>query len=172
MQSGRLFAILSLIAPVTLPAAVLAQGSSGAQLFTSFNSTLPGDGMAGFGLSIGGGSVAVRGSFGLSYSTFSTARDSANPKEPSRWSGDADLIIPDSFIGLGSLFGVILHPYGFVGIGARSIATSPTIGDATKTWSYGAGASIPLGSAVSIQGEMRTRTQLGTNILSAPSEFT
>lgn len=172
MQSGRLFAILSLIAPVALPTAVLAQGGSGAQLFTSFDSSLPGDGMAGFGLTLGGGSVALRSSFGLSYSTFSTARDSASPKQPSRWTGDVDLIIPDSFFGLGSLFGGILHPYGFVGIGARSIASSPTIGDATKTWSYGAGASIPLGTSVSIQGEMRTRTQLGTNILTAPTEFT
>src|SRR5436190_312174 len=125
MQSGRLFAILSLIAPVVLPTAVLAQGSTGAQIFTSFDSSLPGDGMAGFGLSVGGGSIALRGSFGLSYSTFTTTRDSANPKQPSHWSGDADLIIPDSFFGLGSLFGGAFHPYGLVGIGARSIATSP-----------------------------------------------
>src|SRR4051812_35082289 len=165
MQSGRMIAIISLVAPLALPTVVLSQGSSGAQLFTSFDSSLPGDGMAGFGLTLGGGSVAVRGSFGLSYSPFSTVRDSGNPKQPSGWTGDADLIIPDSFFGLGSLFGGALHPYGFVGIGARSVATSPTVGDATKTWSYGAGASIPLGSAVSIQGEMRTRTQLGTNIL-------
>jgi hypothetical protein len=168
MQSGRLFAILGLIAPVSLPSAVLAQGNSGAQLFTSFDSSLPGDGMAGFGLSLGGGSVALRTSFGLSYSTFSMARDSASPKQPSRWTGDVDLIIPDSFFGLGSLLGGALHPYGFVGIGARSIASSPTFGDAAKTWSYGGGASIPLGAAVSIQGEMRNRTPLTSNILSTP----
>ena len=171
MQSGRLFAVLSLIAPVALPTAVLAQGSSGAQIFTSFDSLLPGDGMAGFGLTLGGGSLAVRGSFGLSYSTFSMARDSASPKQPSRWTGDADLVLPDGLFGLSSLFGGVLHPYGFVGVGARSIAGSPTFGDATKTWSYGAGASVPLGSAVSIQGEMRTRTPLGTNILTTPTEF-
>jgi cell wall-associated NlpC family hydrolase len=172
MQSGRLFAILSLIAPVALPTAVLAQGGAGAQLFTSFDSSLPGDGMAGFGLSLGTGSLALRGSFGLSYSTFSTATDPAVPKEPSRWTGDADLVIPDGFFGLSSLFGGALHPYGFVGIGARSIASSPTVDDATKTWSYGGGASIPLGSALSIQGEVRTRTQLGTNILTTPGDFT
>src|SRR5215216_5886026 len=126
MQSGRFFAILSAIASMALPTAVLSQGSSGAQIFTSFDSSLPGDGMAGFGLTLGGGSVAVRGSFGLSYSTFSMARDAANPKQPSRWTGDADLIIPDSFFGLGSLFGGAFHPYGFVGVGARSIASSPT----------------------------------------------
>ena len=171
MQSGRFFAILSLIAPMALPTAVLAQGSSGAQLFTSFDSSLPGDGMAGFGLTLGGGSLALRGSFGLSYSTFSTA-SGTTPREPSRWTGDVDLIIPDRFFGLGSLFGGALHPYGLVGIGARSVPTSPTVGDATKTWSYGGGVSFPLGQAVSIQGEMRTRAQLGANILTAPSNFT
>lgn len=170
MQSGRFFAILSLIAPLGLPTAVLAQGSSGAQIFTSFDSSLPGDGMAGFGLTLGAGSLAVRGSFGLSYSTFASP-NGTTPREPSRWTGDADLIIPDSFFGLSSIFGGSLHPYGFVGVGARSISTSPTFGDASKTWSYGGGASFPLGQAVSIQGEMRTRTLIGSTIMTT-SEFT
>src|SRR5215216_6237221 len=100
MQSGRFFAILSAIASMALPTAVLSQGSSGAQIFTSFDSSLPGDGMAGFGLTLGAGSLAVRGSFGLSYSTFSSATDPANPREPSRWTGDADLILPDRAFGL------------------------------------------------------------------------
>ena len=169
MQSGRSFAIVSLIA--ALPTAVLAQGSSGAQLFTSFDSSLPGDGMAGFGLAVGAGTVALRGSFGLSYSTFSVARDSANPKAPSRWTGDLDLIIPDSFFGLGRLFGGSFHPYGLVGIGARSAADSPTVGDAMKTWSYGGGISLPLGPAVSIQGEMRSRRALSTDVLLSPTSL-
>jgi hypothetical protein len=170
MQSGRLYAILSLIAPIALPTAVLAQGSSGAQIFTSFDSSLPGDGMAGFGLTLGGGSIALRSSFGLSYSTFSMARDSANPKEPSRWTGDVDVILPDRAFGLASLFGG-LHPYGFVGVGARSVASSPTFGDADKTWSYGGGVSVPLGPAISLQGELRSRTQFSSSILMAPTSF-
>jgi cell wall-associated NlpC family hydrolase len=163
-----MIAILSLIAPFALPTVVLSQGSSAAQLFTSFDSSLPGDGMAGFGLTLGGGSIAVRGSFGLSYSTFSTGT-AAVPREPSRWTGDADLIIPDRFFGLGSLFGGALHPYGLVGIGARSADTSPTFGAAAKTWSYGGGVSFPLGNALSIHGEMRSRTPLATNILTTSS---
>jgi cell wall-associated NlpC family hydrolase len=124
--------------------------------------------MAGFGLTLGAGSIALRGSFGLSYSTFSAASGTA-PREPSRWTGDADLLIPDSFFGLGSIFGGALHPYGLVGIGARSVATSPTFSDADKSWSYGGGVSVPLGPALSIEGEMRTRTPLSTNILSPAS---
>src|SRR3954454_11840410 len=103
MQSGRLYAVISLIAPMALPTAVLSQGSSGAQLFTSFDSSLPGDGMAGFGLTLGGGSLALRGSFGVSYSTFSTATATTS-REPSRWTGDVDLILPDRAFGLASLF--------------------------------------------------------------------
>jgi hypothetical protein len=170
MQSGRLYAILSLIAPMALPTAGLAQGSSGAQLFTSFDSSLPGDGMAGFGLTLGGGSLALRGSFGLSYSTFSLARDSAAGRQPSRWTGDVDVILPDRAFGLASLFGG-LHPYGFVGIGARSSSSSPTFGDADKTWSYGGGISVPLGQAISLQGELRSRTHLSSSILMAPTSF-
>src|SRR5262249_53117841 len=131
MQSGRLYAIFSLIAPLVLPTALLAQGSSGAQLFTSFDSSLPGDGMAGVGLTIGGGSLALRGSFGLSYSAFSVAQDPGAPRDPGRWTGDADLILPDRAFGLAALFGG-LHPYGFIGIGARSSGTSPTFADADK----------------------------------------
>src|SRR4051794_3490017 len=94
MQSGRFYAILSLIAPMALPTAVLSQGSSGAQLFTSFDSSLPGAGRAGFAPTGGGGSLPRRGSFGLSYSPFSTA-PATTPREPSRWTGDVDLILPD-----------------------------------------------------------------------------
>src|SRR3954465_11655476 len=110
MQSGRMIAILSLIAPFALPTVVLSQGSSGAQLFTSFDSSLPGDGMAGFGLALGAGSVAVRGSFGVSYSTFSSAKDTLGASQAGRWNGDVDLMIPDSFFGLGSIFGGAIHP--------------------------------------------------------------
>jgi hypothetical protein len=172
MQSGRFIAIASLVAPLVLPTVLLSQGGSGTQVFTSFDSSLPGDGMAGFGLTLGSGSLALRGSFGLSYSTFSTFRDSSTAGRGSRWNGDADLIIPDSFLGLGSLLGGVVHPYGFVGVGARSIAGSPTFGDADKTWSYGGGLSLPIGPALSIDGEMRTRTPLGTTIMSTPTEFT
>jgi cell wall-associated NlpC family hydrolase len=171
MQPGRFIAIISLIVPLTLPEVLGAQGSSGAQLFTSYdNSTAGGNGFAGFGLTLGGGSLAARGSFGLALSSFNAASSAATMPGRYRWNGDADLILPDGFFGLGQLFGNALHPYGFAGIGARSVSTSPTFDDAVKTWSYGGGVSFPLGPALSIQGEMRNRTVLGTTPVSA-SEF-
>jgi cell wall-associated NlpC family hydrolase len=85
----------------------------------------------------------------------------ASPRAATRWNADADIILPDNFFGLGALFGGALHPYGFAGVGARSVSSSPTFGDATKTWSYGGGASVPLGPTLSLQAEARTRTALG-----------
>jgi cell wall-associated NlpC family hydrolase len=171
MQPGRLIAIASLIAPLTLPQVTIAQGSSGAQLFTSYdNSVAGGNGFAGFGLTLGAGGLAARGGVGLSFSSFSP-NAATGTRGPLRWSGDVDLILPDRAFGLAQLFGNALHPYGFVGVGARSLTTSPDFGDATRTWSYGGGISFPLGPALSIQGEMRNRALLGTTPVSA-TEFT
>jgi cell wall-associated NlpC family hydrolase len=161
MQPGRFFAILSLIAPWTLPHVSLAQGSSGAQLFTSYDNSFPGgNGVAGFGLTLGSATAAVRGSFGLSMSARPTST-AGGPKQATRWNADGDIVLPDSFFGLGQLFGGAFHPYGFAGVGARSITTSPTFTDAVKTWSYGGGASVPLGPTLSLQAEARTRSALG-----------
>lgn len=171
MQPGRWIAIISLIVPLTLPIEVHAQGSSGVQLFTSYDNSFPGgNGLAGFGLTLGAGSLAVRGSFGLSMSSFSATGPSAGAggtRSPAIWNGDADIVLPDNFFGLGSLFGGAFHPYGFAGIGARSVAASPTFSDAVKTWSYGGGASVPLGPALSFMGEVRTRTAIGLTPVSA-----
>lgn len=165
MQPGRLVAIISLIVPFTLPEVSIAQGSSGAQLFTSYDNSFPGGtGLAGFGLALGVGPLAVRGTFGLSLSTFSTATAAATrPPGAGRWSGDVDLIVADNAFGLGQLFGGILHPYGLAGIGAHSAAGSPTFSDAVQTWSYGGGVVIPLWSSVSLLGELRNRTAIGTS---------
>jgi hypothetical protein len=159
MQPGRLLAIISTIAPLTLPTVSTAQGSSGAQLFSAFDNSFPGGtGLAGFGLAVGAGPLAVRGSFGMSLSTFSnfsTAPNATAPGDAGRWNADADLILASDLLGLGQLFGGVLRPYGLAGIGAHSAASSPTFDDAVKTWSYGGGVTVPLLSSVSLQGELR-----------------
>ena len=165
MQPGRLLTIISLIVPLTLPQVTIAQGSSGAQLFTSYDNSFPGGTrLAGFGLALGVGPLAVRGSFGLSLSTFSTMTAAAPTTQPSasRWNGDVDLIVADNAFGLGQVFGGILHPYGLAGIGAHSAAGSPAAADAVQTWSYGGGVVLPLGASVSLMGEMRNRVAIGS----------
>ena len=168
MLAGRLHAIIGLIAPLTLPTVTHAQGSSGAQLFSSYNNSFPGGaGVAGFGLTLGVGPLAARGTFGLTMSTFTTTTGPMPTPNAGRWTGDVDLILADNFLGLGGLFGGVFHPYGFAGIGAHSASSSPTFGSAVKTWSYGAGVALPISSSVSLEGEMRNRAPLGSTIVSA-----
>src|SRR4051812_31080683 len=121
MQSGRLLAMIGIIAPSTLPIVASAQGSSGAQIFSSYDNSFPGGaGMGGFGLTVGAGPVGVRGSFGVTLSTLSATSNGVVAPNAGRWSGDADLLLADNAFGLASLFGGVLHPYGLIGIGAHS----------------------------------------------------
>lgn len=167
MQSARPLAILLLIAP--LPAVAPAQGSSGLQIFASQDNTFPGgQGMAGFGLSIGSGGLAARGSFALDPSSLSASSPSGRSQ---RWAGDLDLVVADNFVGLGQLMGGLLHPYGFLGLGASSRSSSPTIADAVKTWSYGGGISVPLGPSLGVIAEMRQRTAIDPAMVQS-SDFT
>jgi hypothetical protein len=56
MQSGRLLAIIGLVAPLTLSSVCAAPGTSGLQIFTSYENSFPGSaGMGAFGLTLGGG---------------------------------------------------------------------------------------------------------------------
>jgi hypothetical protein len=172
MQSGRLLAIISLIAPLTLPRITNAQGSSGAQLFSAYDNSFPGGTLlAGFGLAVGAGPLALRGSFGLSMSTFSSlSATGTTAPNAGRWSGDVDLILGNDLLGLLQLFGGAVHPYGFAGLGAHSATSSPTVADAVKTWSYGGGVAIPLWSNASLQGEMRNRSTIGSSAIN-PTDF-
>src|SRR5438552_14252480 len=102
MQLGRLYAIIGLIAPLTLPTVVHAQGSSGVQLFSSYDNSFPGGaGLAGFGLAFGAGPVGIRGTFALTLSTFSAAPSTPPPLNAGRWTGDGDLVLSTDVLGLG-----------------------------------------------------------------------
>jgi len=170
VQSRRL-AILSLIAPLALPALSLAQGGSGFQLFTAYDNAYPNGGLGtgGVGLTLGNAQVGVRASFGVSLATLSNLSATSGttaPPNSGRWSGDADIVFADNLFGLGSLLPGI-HPYGLAGLGAHSVVSSPTFSDAVKTWSYGGGISVALGQSLAINGEMRTRAHLGSSAVSA-----
>src|SRR5258708_10044041 len=171
MQPGRLYAIIVLIAPLTLPTSVHAQGSSGVQLFSAYDNSFPGGaGTGGVGLTLGAGPVALRGSWGVTLATLAPSMNGTSPANAGRWSGDVDLLLADNFLGLGSLFGGIVHPYGFAGIGLHSASISPAFNAAVKTWSYGGGVALPLSPSISLDGEMRNRTRLATS-LSSSSDF-
>ena len=171
MKPGRLLAIISVIAPVTLPPVTNAQGSSGVQLFSAYDNSFPGGaGVAGVGLTLGAGPIGARATFGLALSTFATSRLPTPTANAGRWTGDVDLLLADNFLGLGNLLGGLVHPYGFAGVGAHSATSSPTLGAAVKTWSYGGGVDLPISSSVSLEGEMRNRAPLGSTLVS-PIDF-
>ena len=164
MQLGRLYAMV-IIAPLTLPVVSHAQGSSGIQLFSAYDNSFPGGaGTGGVGLTVGAGTVGLRGSWGVTLATLATNTNGTTPLYAGRWNGDVDLLLADNFLGLGSLLGGFVHPYGFAGIGAHSASISPTLDAAVKTWSYGGGVELPLSSSFAIDGEMRNRSRLGTSL--------
>src|SRR5258708_10191901 len=134
-----------LIAALTLPAFSHAQGSSGIQLFSAYDNSFPGGaGTGGVGLTLGAGTVGLRGSWGVTLSTLAMSTNGTMPANAGRWSGDVDVLLADNLLGLGGLLGGIVHPYGFAGIGAHRASVSPTFDAAGKTWSYRRGGSLPL----------------------------
>ncbi len=152
---------LILATAAALASDISAQASNSAQLFTSYNNSFPGgEGLGGFGLTIGTGAIAVRGTFGIGMSAVSAPTPGATSGSR-RWAGDADVILADNFGGLSYLLGGFGHPFAFAGVGEQSASASPSIDAAVKTWSYGGGVAIPLGNTIAVEGEARYRSQLG-----------
>lgn len=167
----RSLAISGLIALSAFPRALTAQASSGAQIFTSIDNSFPGGaGVAGFGLSVGKGSIGVRGSFGLGISAFTSGSAPNSSASPRQWIGDADLVLGDGLGGLAGVFGGALQPYAFAGIGAHSSSASPSISSAAKTWSYGGGVTVPIGGPIAFIGEARYRNLLSDSV-APPRDF-
>jgi cell wall-associated NlpC family hydrolase len=145
---------------VALPAATAsAQRSQQADLSISpFVSFLPSAGMnpmAGLALTVAGGAgFGLRASGHLALdnenSTGLVATNSARP-----WGADADAVFSIGGRGFGS-YGRAFAPFVFVGIGTgTSDSTASNV--LRSNWSYGAGATIPLGSAIALFGESRWR---------------
>jgi cell wall-associated NlpC family hydrolase len=122
-----------------------------------FVSFLPAAGtnpLAGLALTLAGdGAFAIRGSAHVALENYYA--DGFGPSGAFRpWGADADAILS-----LGRMFGGSgrsLSPFVFAGIGT---STTDTTGFRTShsNWSYGAGLSIPLGSAIDVFGESRWR---------------
>jgi len=169
MRLNRFFTISTSIVPLALSASANAQAASGIQIFTGINNSFPGGaGVAGFGLTLGNGAIAVRGSFGAALSPTATrpSAGATTPSKPRQWIGDADIVIGDGIGGLSGLLGGAVVPYAFAGVGAQSVAASPSVSNAIRNWSYGGGVTLPLSANFGIVGEGRYRNHLGNN--SAP----
>ncbi|HJQ09624.1 MAG TPA: C40 family peptidase [Gemmatimonadaceae bacterium] len=118
--------------------------------------------LGGLSLSLGTPYVGIRGSGAIGQSTLSPTTGTIN-QGPSDvvWSSNADLLLGPMNAGLGEGF----MPYTFVGLGLESAAQPTTFTDAIRTWSYGGGVQLGLGSLVSVNGEARFKR------LAAPASY-
>lgn len=113
--------------------------------------------LAGFGLTFGGTTgLALRSSAQLSISNPDSAAAARGGNRP--WGADADLMLFLGGLGRGyTVFDRTLNPYVFSGIFLMGAADSLSRNSTENGWSYGLGATIPLGLHADIFGEARWR---------------
>jgi cell wall-associated NlpC family hydrolase len=141
-------------AAATAPA--LAQSTGAIGFHVSRNDALPTEPHLGsLTLSTFSGPLGVRLNGGLHF----TEREPDEFHRRSRlgigaWTADADLVIAP-FRPFGGI-----SPYGFIGIGGQGVRFPDLPDSSLATWSYGAGLSLPLAGALSIDGDARYRRPL------------
>jgi cell wall-associated NlpC family hydrolase len=146
-----------------VPVALHAQVAGGVELFGALDNSAPiTRTLGGVSLSLGTPYVGIRGSGAIGQSTL-TPQFAGTTSGPSDvvWSANADLLLGPMNAGLGEGF----MPYTFVGLGLESAAQPTTFTDAIRTWGYGGGVQLGLGSLVSVNGEARFKR------LAAPATF-
>lgn len=154
-RAVRVIATLSLAMTPVLAAG--AQSSVAVSPFVSYIPSAATNPLAGFALTFGGTTgLALRSSAEMSVST--PRIDSAGATGGYRpWGVDADAMLFLGGLGGGAtVFNRALSPYVFAGIGMTG-ADSAGTNVVQHGWSYGAGATIPLGAHAGIFGEMRWR---------------
>ena len=113
--------------------------------------------LAGFGLTFGGTTgLALRSSAQLSISNPDSAESARGGNRP--WGADADVMLFLGGLGGGyTVFERSLNPYVFSGIFLMGSPDSASRNAMGNGWSYGLGASIPLGLHADVFGEARWR---------------
>lgn len=158
MQRSHLaLPIAGLVACVIAAPFASASAQQSGLAISPFVSFLPAGGaspLAGLALTLGGGSgFALRASGNVSLENSNSSgllqSDGYRP-----WGADADamLLLGRAFGGMRSI-----APYFFAGIGTTGDGQTSAFDSRQANWSYGAGLSLPLGSAVDVFGESRWR---------------
>ena len=164
----RLIGLSGVLSYLAVPAGLLAQVAGGVGLFGSLENSAPiTRTLGGISLSVGTPYLAIRGSGALGMSTLGTQTTvpSQGASDPV-WATNADLMLGPVNAGLGEGF----MPYTFVGLGLESSAQPVQFTDAIRTWSYGGGLQLGLGSLLSVNGEARWR-RLAAMASAADSQF-
>ncbi|HUQ97892.1 MAG TPA: C40 family peptidase [Gemmatimonadaceae bacterium] len=150
-----------------LPACLGAQLAGGVELFGALNNASPVTRtLGGLSLSLGTPYLGIRGSGAIGISSLGDQSGFGQGTSDPVWATDADLLLGPVNAGLGEGF----MPYTFAGIGMQSSAAPFSFTDAIRTWSYGGGLQLALGSSLSVNGEARYR-RLAADAMRADSQF-
>lgn len=151
--------LLALATGALVPVQLAAQSpvvSAGGEVFWAHTTSLPGSpGLGGFAATLQSGGVGVRASAALNR----RYDDLGIVDTP--WMTDADFFIDSRALGqvIGAAMGSFM-PVGFVGIGLQGVHDPIGGTGAVATFSYGAGASVPLFAGLRIAAELRQRRAL------------
>jgi hypothetical protein len=138
-----------------IAAPVVAASAQRSNLAVSpFVSFLPSTGaspLAGLALTLGGNSgLSFRASGNLALQNVNSGPAYSTASRP--WGADADAVFSFG----GNEFSRTITPYVFTGVGIEGVQN--VVNTTTRNdWSYGLGASVPLGTAIQVFGEARWR---------------
>lgn len=160
------YPLLALVVGTAVPALLPAQSSAayGGEVFWAHTTSLPGDpGLGGFAATMQAGGVGVRAGAGFNrrYDRYGSV--------DLPWTVDGDVFINSG--ALGQVIGIALggfSPVGFVGVGQQGITDSEGRTTSVPTYSYGAGASVPLFAGLRVSAELRQRRAFSTQPGVAP----
>lgn len=164
----RLIGLSGVLSYLAVPASLAAQVGGGVGFFGALENAEPiTRTLGGLSLSVGTPFVGIRGSGALGISTLGNQATIAGQNAADLvWSTNADLMLGPVNAGLGEGF----MPYTFVGLGMESSAYPLQFTDAIRTWSYGGGIQLGLGSMLSVSGEARWK-RLAASATYADSQF-
>jgi hypothetical protein len=167
MHLRRLIGLSGALSYLALPGGLAAQVAGGVEFYGSLDNAAPiTRTLGGLSLSVGTPYVGVRGSGGLGMSSLSADQFGAPNSSRLVWATNADLV----FGPVNARLSEGIMPYAFGGLGLESSAQPNVFTDAIRTWSYGGGAQLALGSLLSINGEVRSR-HLAASATPADSQF-
>ncbi|HXG73142.1 MAG TPA: C40 family peptidase [Gemmatimonadaceae bacterium] len=167
MRIVRTSLIASLVATLLLPIHAPAQTTGAVEWYGTLMTATPiTRTMGGMAMSIGtpflGGRVS--GALGTSSTTYRASNGPGSSRLA--WATDADLLVGP--VNSRATTGVL--PYAFAGLGMQNSTETGASGVPIRTWSYGGGARMPLGSVLSLSAEARLR-RLASSATFSDSQF-
>jgi cell wall-associated NlpC family hydrolase len=168
MHLRRLIGLSGALSYLALPVGLDAQVAGGVEFYGALDNAAPVTRtIGGLSLSVGTPYVGIRGSGGIGISSLTTQGSGLNQGSSNLvWATNADLV----FGPVNARLGEGIMPYAFAGLGLESSAQPTVFTDAIRTWSYGGGLQLALGSLLSVNGEARSR-RLAAPATAADSQF-